>query len=90
MSTKIWLLSASNCSPVAFMHKPTLTDLLKYARHNGIDIRSDRYWSELDQEFLDTLLKTSTYCYITSEYRDVVMRLKQIDLAENTSPMGEL
>lgn len=88
MSTKIWLLSASNCSPVAFMHKPTLPDLLKYASHNHINIRRD--YSELDQEFLDTLLKTSTYCYTTSEYRDVVMRLKQIDLAENTSPMGEL
>ncbi len=88
MSTKIWLLSASNCNPVAFMHKPTLLDLLKYARHNHINIRRD--YSELDQEFLDTLLRTSTYCYITSEYRDVVMRLKQIDLAENTSPMGEL
>lgn len=88
MSTKIWLLSASYCNPVAFMHKPTLPDLLKYARHYCINIGTD--WSELDQEFLDTLLKTSTYCYITSEYRDVVMRLKQIDLAENTSPMGEL
>lgn len=53
MSTKIWLLSASNCNPVAFMHKPTLLDLLKYARHNHINIRRD--YSELDQEFLDTL-----------------------------------
>lgn len=85
MSTKIWLLSASNCSPVAFMHKPTLPDLLKYARHYGIND-----CSELDQKFLDTLLKTSAYGYITSEYRDVVMHLRQVDVAENTSPMGEL
>lgn len=45
MLTKIWLLSASNCNPVAFMHKPTLTDLLKYTRHYGINIGTD--WTGL-------------------------------------------
>lgn len=88
MSTKIWLLSASNCNPVAFMHKPTLPDLLKYARHYGINIGTD--WSELDQEFLDKLVTAFNCQYITSEYKDVVMYLKQVDVAENTSPMGEL
>lgn len=88
MLTKIWLLSASYCNPVAFMHKPTLTDLLKYTRHYGINIGTD--WSELDQEFLDKLTAVEHIRYISSCYKDIAMYLKQIDVAENTSPMGEL
>lgn len=89
MSTKIWLLSASNCNPVAFMHKPTLPDILKYARHYGINIGAD--WSELDQEFLDKLVAVEHIHYFSSWYKkDIAMYLKQVDVAENTSPMGEL